>query len=79
MTIIEGTLVMMHWSSLSSSVGLVDCVRVLLLQRHVVLLTWQPLWVRILAVRTHILIVLSPTLVRIVRLFLKSRPPLLAY
>ena len=75
--IIERTLVVVHRTSFAGAVGLVHRVRVLLLQGHVVLLPWEPLWGRILAVRAHLLVVLG-SLVGIVGLLLESGPALLA-
>ena len=56
-------------------VGLSDRARVLLLQSEIVLLAWQALGIRILAVRAYILIVLS-SLVWIVGLLLERGPAL---
>lgn len=79
MTVIKPTRIMMNMSSFVCSciVRIINRTRILLLQRNIVLLPWQPLRVRILAVGADILIILR-RLIRIISLLFESRPSFFA-
>lgn len=77
MAIVESARIVVNVPSLirCSVAGLIYRVRVLLLQSHVVLLARKPFGIGVLAVRAHVLIVLS-SLVRVVRLLFERGPSL---
>ena len=79
MAVIETTRVVMDVTSLIGRciVGIINCAIILLLQSQIILLAWQSLWVRVLAVWTDILIVLCG-LIRIISLLLERWPSFLA-
>ena len=77
MTIVEAARVVVNVPSLIGRgvVRLIDCIRIGLLQGHVVLLTRKSFRVGILAVGANVLVVLG-SLIRVVRLLLQRGPAL---
>ena len=79
MAVIEPAGIMVDVPSLIGRciVRIINCAGILLLQSQIILLARQSFRIRVLTVRTHVLIILC-RLIRIVRLFLESLPSLLA-
>ena len=78
MAVIKATRIMMNMSPLIRCciIGIVNGIRVLLLQCDVVLLPWQPLRIRILTIWAYVLIVLR-CLIWIISFLLQCWPALL--